>query len=593
MTPEEYLKNLQKHFNEGINITEELLKQNLIKYAEKYMVDNQEIKVLDHGFVRLVDVMGNDDSIVQAARVSYGKNEVIKDPEAQEKDDKNLIRYLYRHKHTTPFEMCLAADTSIPCFYREGVTAKSYTIKELSDAFEKGGRENFWVKLVNIRTVNKDGIIVSTKIKKAWKTGKKKVYKVIEDSLLGREIVCTDNHPFLTPTGYKNLKELQVGDSIFQNGTAETCEQLWNEGHTLIEIGNTVGKSQTTIFRILKNKGISTSRRKGFIRKQDKDLLDPRARARRSVASKICVVTGLAAQEIHHLDQNPSNNCLENLAPVNRKIHKAFHHPNYFPDIVYIRKIKSIEYVGEQDVYDLEVCHPNHNFVANGFVVHNCEFKFHCKMPIFVARQWIRHRTASVNEISGRYTELKDEFYEPSINVITKQNPTNKQGGTNEPCDNSRNFAFTMSRSPREAFQDYNTYIKSGMRKELARINLPLSTYTEWYWKIDLHNLLHFLSLRMDSHAQYEIRVFAEAMYELIKPIVPVAVQAFDDYHPYRNARTLSAMEQKLLSKVITNDTKDYTHVLKETNTEYANFLGMTKREQEEFWSWFNGDICG
>lgn len=214
------------------------------------------------------------------------------------------------------------------------------------------------------------------------------------------------------------------------------------------------------------------------------------------------------------------------------------------------------------------------------------EFKFHCKMPIFVARQWIRHRTASVNEVSGRYTELKDEFYVPELEQITRQSSVNKQGGSAEVITDPQETRQAFENGNLGAFAEYEEHLERGTRKELARICLPLSTYTEWYWKIDLHNLLHFLSLRMDSHAQYEIRVFAEAMYELIKPIVPVAVQAFDDYHPYRNARTLSAMEQKLLGMCIVNS-MDY-HVAEYDIEGEIEKLGMTKREQDEFWSWYN-----
>jgi thymidylate synthase (FAD) len=158
------------------------------------------------------------------------------------------------------------------------------------------------------------------------------------------------------------------------------------------------------------------------------------------------------------------------------------------------------------------------------------EFKFHHVMPIFVARQWIRHRTANVNEYSARYSVVKERFYKPTSDYIRKQSLTNRQGGS-EPIDEmtAGEFLAYLERSE-QLYDDYQKLLDKGMARELARIGLPLSTYTEWYWKIDLHNLLHFLSLRMDKHAQQEIRDYATAMFALIQPIVPIAAEAFMDY---------------------------------------------------------------
>jgi thymidylate synthase (FAD) len=165
------------------------------------------------------------------------------------------------------------------------------------------------------------------------------------------------------------------------------------------------------------------------------------------------------------------------------------------------------------------------------------EFKFHVCMPIFIARQWIRHRTANVNEYSGRYSIIPDRFYTPTIEAVRKQSASNRQGG-------EQTFTMTDEQEVRTAEEfigflkdvekQYSKYIdltNKGVSRELARIGLPVNMYTEWYWKCDLHNLLHFLSLRMDGHAQYEIREFATAMFRLIEQIVPVTTQAWKDYH--------------------------------------------------------------
>jgi thymidylate synthase (FAD) len=171
------------------------------------------------------------------------------------------------------------------------------------------------------------------------------------------------------------------------------------------------------------------------------------------------------------------------------------------------------------------------------------EFKFHVSMPIFVARQWIRHRTANVNEYSGRYSIVPDRFYRPTLDAVRKQSKSNRQGGEEtfvtapgEPRPSGSDEALTA-----QAFLDYlaeaealyakyENLLNQGVSRELARIGLPVSLYTQWYWKCDLHNTLRFLSLRMDPHAQAEIRVYAEAMEALLRPIVPVAMEAFRDY---------------------------------------------------------------
>lgn len=178
------------------------------------------------------------------------------------------------------------------------------------------------------------------------------------------------------------------------------------------------------------------------------------------------------------------------------------------------------------------------------------EFKFHCKMPIFVARQWIRHRTANVNEYSGRYSIMKDEFYRPDVDNVRKQSKTNKQGGDSLiEQTTAQDFLALLDKTCIETYQIYEKYINEGVTREQARMILPLNLYTEWYWKIDLHNLFHFLGLRCDTHAQWEIRVFAEAMLSLIQPIVPVAVEAWNDYHDHRQAMKLTRLEMDAIRR--------------------------------------------
>lgn len=178
------------------------------------------------------------------------------------------------------------------------------------------------------------------------------------------------------------------------------------------------------------------------------------------------------------------------------------------------------------------------------------EFKFRMKLPICIARQAIRHRTSNVNEVSGRYSVLPDEFYIPEIDDVRSQSKTNKQGGDELVTQEDADFFRTdLEQLSEQAYKLYQTYIDKGVSREQARMILPVNLYTEWYWKIDLHNLMHFLALRCDAHAQKEIRVFGDAMLSLIKPIVPLTCEAWDDYHPMRGAIKFTRLELEALRK--------------------------------------------
>ena len=159
------------------------------------------------------------------------------------------------------------------------------------------------------------------------------------------------------------------------------------------------------------------------------------------------------------------------------------------------------------------------------------ELKFHCAMPIFVARQWIRHRTANLNEYSGRYSLLPLLFYRPAPEHLQAQSATNRQGRSGASLDAIYDEAVARwERLRREAADTYEWLVQRDVARELARIDLPLSTYTQWYWKIDLHNLFHFLAVRADPHAQYEIRAYARVMAGMLKRVAPLSFEAWVDY---------------------------------------------------------------
>ncbi len=210
-----------------------------------------------------------------------------------------------------------------------------------------------------------------------------------------------------------------------------------------------------------------------------------------------------------------------------------------------------------------------------------CEIKFHIKLPIFIARQWIRHRTANVNEYSGRYSIMDREFYIPQPEHLAAQSKQNHQGRGEvlEGAEAQRVLEILKADSV-NAYAHYEEMLnadeagnikdenRSGLARELARMNLPVNFYTQWYWKIDLHNLMHFLSLRADSHAQYEIRAYAEVMLEALKAWVPITYQAFMDYRvggAQFSAKGLEVVKQMIAGKEMTQENS-----------------GMSKREYAE-----------
>jgi thymidylate synthase (FAD) len=176
---------------------------------------------------------------------------------------------------------------------------------------------------------------------------------------------------------------------------------------------------------------------------------------------------------------------------------------------------------------------------------------FHVKLPVFVARQWIRHRTARLNEISGRYSVMKDEFYVPAAADVAAQSADNKQGREDEPfpAGEAREVILRLERGQEAAYADYQALLDAGVARELARVNLPLSLYTEWYWQIDLHNLFRFLKLRMDRHAQKEIRLYAEAMLGIAEKVCPLACASFRAH--WLGGASFSASEMEALRNLL------------------------------------------
>ncbi len=203
-----------------------------------------------------------------------------------------------------------------------------------------------------------------------------------------------------------------------------------------------------------------------------------------------------------------------------------------------------------------------------------CEVKLHVKLPVFVARQWIRHRTANVNEYSARYSILDREFYIPAPEHLAAQSVVNNQGrGAVLQGEEAARVLDLLKSDANRAYDNYESMLsqegQQGLARELARMNLPANIYTQWYWKVDLHNLFHFLRLRADPHAQYEIRVYAEAIAACVKDWVPLAYAAFEDYRMggvTLSSKAIDVLKRRLKGEAVSQETS-----------------GMSKGEWREF----------
>jgi thymidylate synthase (FAD) len=203
-----------------------------------------------------------------------------------------------------------------------------------------------------------------------------------------------------------------------------------------------------------------------------------------------------------------------------------------------------------------------------------CEIKLHIKLPVFVARQWIRHRTANVNEYSARYSILDREFYIPEPSQLAAQSVINNQGrGEVLQGEEAARVLEILKSDAARSYDNYEAMLsqegQAGLARELARMNLPMNIYTQWYWKTDLHNLFHFLRLRADAHAQYEIRVYAEQMARITADWVPLAYAAFEDYRMggvTLSGKAIEVLKRRLAGQVVEQETS-----------------GMSKGEWREF----------
>lgn len=555
-----------------------------VKYTDLMeSCDLWEVKVGEYGSVALVDVMPRlvpagqtaDYAIAQAARTSYG------DGTNKVSEDRGLIRYLLRHRHTTPFEMvefkfrqvmpvfvarqwirhrtaCLAGNVELTFDEPSALKGGKYksSKRTVADLFEKWqptcnqtrpdkqqnefyGRER--IQAMNLRSVNEEtGKIYHTYITNIWSNGIKQTIKVFFND--GSCLQATTDHLCLTDKGWMKLGEALESHALFASCGKKSGFISESPVFTEAELENEAWAP------VLTYEGRYDVSNLGRVRSwvdYTGEILDHPTLKVITIAEDGYAIVSLSKNsksrvfhvhnlvlnsfqnavldaETRHLDNNRQHNRITNLkwgtlqentvdrmlSGCDQKLCRIFKRP--------IRQ----EDGGDVEVFDLSVSGPFHNFMAGNTFVHN-----------------------SVNEYSARYSVVKDRFYRPPIADIKSQSITNKQGRSDEVDIGTATEFLAWLDDTAAQYAKYEEFIGKGVSREIARIGLPLSMFTEWYWKIDLHNLLHFLSLRMDSHAQKEIRDYAYPMFDLIKPLVPVACEAFLDYHPNMNAMILSAID--------------------------------------------------
>ena len=468
--------------------------------------------VLDHGFVALVDYMGSDEDVERAARVSYGYGT------RRTSETRGLIRYLRRHRHTTPSEMvelkfhcampifvarqwirhrsaCLAEGTEVyfdlPGCVR--TTRKRIYKMRIEDVFQKlqptrnetrpDKQKNPLfradrVRGMKLRQLNEDTLALQhTELVNVFDNGVKPVFRMILAD--GKTIECTADHRFLFSDGWKTLRNATGLDG-------STSVATWIPGDHFVYVNGST-TSLPALYR-------------------DRAWLDRQ----------------------------------------------------YKLTVAKLVKIERFEYVGEKRTYDLEVRGPYHNFVANGVVTHN-----------------------SVNEYSGRYSLMPLLFYEPDVAQVQAQSAANRQGRAGESLADLYPEAVARWEAVRRlGAEQYEWLVGHDVARELARIDLPLSTYTQWYWKIDLHNLFHFLTVRADPHAQHEIRVFARVIAGMLKRVAPLSFEAWVDYE-FRGAH-LSRGELEAMRRLVGVADGGLEARPGRVSREELARLGLSKREIDE-----------
>jgi len=651
--------------------------------------------VLDHGFVSLVDYMGTDADVERAARVSYGYGT------RKVSRTRGLVRYLRRHRHTTPSEMVeLKFHCAMPMFVaRQWIRHRTACLAEGTEVYfdlpggvrRRGNQlyklpiEEIWrrfqptrnrsrpdkqrnpyyrrdrIRGMLLRQMNEETHrIQHTRVVDVFRNGTKPVFRMrLSD---GKEIEATADHRFAFSHGWETLGDAtglherngravwHAGEHyVYVNGVeqripADHRDPLWLQREyrglrrPVAELADDCSVSYHTIRKWLARYGLTDRNRGRFRIGQEpwnkgrtyrlgpRELsdrwLEANRRSRSGPASNfwrggvstdrqaIARWTTDAAQRVHERNGWTCQLCNEGASelhchhivpvwadesfardednlttlcaschrvvsgnelefvqclggpPVKRESHPRPRVPWNKLTVAKLVRVESFEYVGEKETYDLEVEGPHHNFIANGIVTHN-----------------------SVNEYSGRYSLMPLLFYRPEHENFALQSAANRQGREGERAPEAlfRKAVERWERIREEASDTYGWLVGEDVARELARIDLPLSTYTQWYWKIDLHNLLHFLTLRVDPHAQWEIREFGKVIAGMVKRVAPLSYEAWVDYD--LEGEPLSRAQRLALARLVEGTEEEGLRVREGADPlspDGLRELGMSGREIRE-----------
>lgn len=492
------------------------------------MSETNVIHVLDKGFVRLVDHMGNDLSIVRAARVSYDADWRVGEDAGK---DERLINYLYKNKHTSPFESvvftfevkapmfvlrqwhrhrswCVAGN--VPLIFNRPSDGAAYR-KSMASVVRSFNDSTQRARLMQMGLRGPDGL---TRIVDAWHSGEKPVYRLFTKY---GAVTASADHIFKTPDGSMKLGEspshvmglVRVGGDDLAEWPSFSSSQLARQ--RWVEFANGYEVSDLGLVRTYWGQGSRSKRSTPIDKRQS---INNAGRAVVNIGGHAKQVSRLVAQaflgevgemQVLHRNDNPLDNRLTNLYLGTAADNARDQYAN--GGRVRLREVplnvERIEAVGIQDTFDITVT-GNHWFAADNLIIHN-----------------------SYNEISARYCELDEGYYVPNVAQITTQSASNKQMRTKEQHPQAKEIRAAIAKVNEDSYRNYKTLIETGCPRELARSVLPVGAYSRMFATVDLHNLLHFLRLRSHEHAQWEIQEYARAMESLIQPIVPYTVAAY------------------------------------------------------------------
>lgn len=596
--------------------------------------------VLDHGFVALKDYMGGDESIELAARTSYGKGT------RKQSDTETLIRYLYRNRHCYHPNMevltidgwkkwkdCLSSEM----FAVPNVDTNTFTFEKLEVlTFDyEGDMHEFYNERMSYSVTPNHTMYFKPKLSssfervqvqnmKKWGHFKgTQNFKFIHQTV-GDEVDLLEGKfaGFFLGDGYwennssigfriQKQRKIQYLDNLLLNLNIEHTKEIKDESGDKVAqyrlkyppflLNYTViGQNCYTKQIICDYNSISQQSALGLLdglknsdghTKKDRPQIEYSSASEELVKSiqTLAIMLGMDCHKRKSLDDKTNRITIHTQGLDTIESRKQFHSISEYSGNVHCATSPTglLMVRGSEDEFGF-IC-------GNTTPFEMTELTFHIGMPIFVARQYFRHRTFNFNEYSGRYSEIPDIFYTPELSRITKQSKDNKQGSSDELVYDIDGYEdFLENRSCGPTFLEYKDRLEEGWAKELARIDLPLSTYTYFYCKVDLHNLLHFLKLRTDSHAQKEIRDFADVIAGMTKRVAPLAYQAWIDYAYC--AKLFTRLDILLLQWCNDNlnhcpvDEWDFNYMcICGTGIEKPHEkIGMGKRELEEFWTKLN-----